>query len=95
MLNRDLLGVDDDELKGSFLRNGFPCFVGQRPRICHEPLASFQSTNDKFIIPSPIKEKPLGVAEGVVKSQWTTPPTVMISQDFGSKEEVFFYSHPW
>ncbi|KAG5534726.1 hypothetical protein RHGRI_022748 [Rhododendron griersonianum] len=61
---------------------------------------SLGSKTENLVIPSPVKDKPtvngnFPIADGGLKSQWSTsqpPPTV---RDIGSKEEAFFDSQPW
>ncbi|KAI5651109.1 hypothetical protein M9H77_37114 [Catharanthus roseus] len=72
--------------------------VNKDPESAMKLRFGFRSKNSKLIIPSPVKEaKPLEVADddGPVKSQWSNPPPVTVSRDFGSKEESFFDSQAW
>lgn len=63
---------------------------------------SIRSKNDKFVAPSPVKEKPAEdtggesvIANLILKSQWSPAPPTTTFRDTGSKGETFFDSQTW
>lgn len=82
----------------------FSCFVkmGSCVSVHKDPTSAMKlrftvgsTKNEKIVIPSPIKEKPLTngdvlMSDVAVKAKTQTP-----FRSFGSKEEIFFDSQPW
>lgn len=57
---------------------------------------SFGSKPSKFVVPSPIKEKPVDVDRPISDAGFKSQLSPITNfRDFGSKEENFFDSQPW